>query len=250
MVKDVPSLIPDVLEADEDDPMQQERLLAARRWADERLARDRRDTDAAARANERREARDRRDLELDEVMEHRSILRGRARHKEAKGIFTAELFLAAVVILIAWAGYHAYQNQPEEVIVDCRAAPHFAVNWTNCILLNKNLQSANLESAILLNARLSSANLQTANLKAANMSYIDLSKANLIGADMTGASLKGADLTHADLRGASLVNADLSFANLAGANLRTANLDGVKLNKAIWIDGSTCAAESIGSCLR
>jgi len=250
LVKDVPSLIPDILEADADDPMQQERLMAARRWADERLSRDRRDTDADARADERRDARDRRDLELDDVIEHRSILRGRARNKEATGIFTAELFLAAIVILIAWAGYYAYQNQPEEVVVDCQAVPSFAVNWTNCILLNKNLKSANLESAILLNARLSSANLQAANLKAANMSYIDLSKAILIGADMEGASLKGADLTNADLRGASLVNADLSFANLAGANLRTANLEGVKLSKAIWIDGSTCAAESVGSCQR
>jgi len=248
LVKDVPSLIPDILSADEDDPIKQERLMAARRWADERLARDRRDVASDARANERRDASDRRDLELDDIMGHRNILRRRAKRNDAPGIFTAELFLAAVVILIAWAGYYAYQNQPDKVVIDCQAAPEFAVNWTNCILLNKDLQSANLENALLLNARLASVNLQSANLKGANMSYIDLSKANLIGADMSGAILKGANLVNADLRGASLVNAELSFANLTGANLKTANLQGVKLNKAVWVDGSTCAEGSIGGC--
>ena len=249
-VKDVPSLIPDILNADEDDPLQQERLMAARRWADERLATDRRDIDADARADERREARDRRDLELDDVTEHRNILRGRARKGQAQGIFTAELFLTAVVILIGWAGYYAYQNQPKEVVIDCQAVPKFAVNWTNCILLNKDLQSANLENALLLNARLASANLQSANLRNANMSYIELSRANLIGADMSLANLKGANLVSADLRGALLVNADLSFANLTGANLRNANIDGARLSKTIWFDGSTCAAGSIGECLQ
>jgi len=250
LIKDIPSLVPDILDADKDDPIQQERLMAARRWADERLARDRRDTDADARADERREARDRRDLELDDVTEHRNILRGRARKEEARGIFTAELFLAAVVILIAWAGYYAYQNQPEEIVIDCQAVPAFAVNWTNCILLNKNLQSANLENALLLNARLAGADLQSANLRNANMAYIDLSRANLIGTDISLASLKGADLSGADLRGASLVNADLSFANLIGANLRNANLDGARLSKTIWFDGSVCAESSVGECVQ
>ena len=250
LVKNVPSLIPDILEADKDDQMQQERLMAARRWADERLASDRRDVQADARSDERRDRSDRRDLEFDDVMDHRSILRGRARSEEKKGIFTAELFLAAVVILIAWAGFYAYQHQPKKVVVDCQAVPAFAVNWTNCILSSKDLQSANLENALLLNARLGSANLQSANLKGANMSYIDLSNSNLVGADMSLATLKGANLSNADLRGAVLVNADMSFVNLTGANLRTANLDGAKLNKAIWIDGSLCAEGSIGRCER
>jgi len=244
----VPSLIPDILEADKDDPIQQERLMAARRWADERLARDRRDTSPDARANERRDASDRRDLELEDVLEHRSILRGRSNGKEVKGVFTAELFLAAVVILIAWAGYYAYQNQPEKIVINCQAAPQQGINWTNCILLNKNLQSANLENAILLNTRLAAANLQSANLKAANMSYVDLSNANLIGADMSNGMLKGANLSNADLRGASLVNADLSFANLTGANVKSVNLEGAQLSKAIWIDGSTCAEGAVGVC--
>lgn len=248
LVKDVPSLIPDILDADKDDPMQQERLMAARRWADERLSRDRRDEEPDARSDERRDVSDRRDFEIDDVMTHRSTLRGRSRNNEAKGIFTAELFLAAVVILIAWAGYYAYQNQPEEIVIDCQAVPAFAVNWTNCILSNKNLRSANLENALLLNARLSAADLQSANLRNANMAYIDLSRANLIGADMSLASLKGANLSSADLRGASLVNTDLSFANLTGANIRNANIEGARLSKAIWIDGSVCAEGSIGEC--
>jgi len=248
LVKDVPSLIPNVLDADDDDPLQQERLMAARRWADERLARDRRDVKPDARANERRDASDRRDDELDDVMNHRSILRGRSHKNAKKGILPAELFLATVVLLIAWAGYYAYQNQPEEIVIDCKSEAKAHVNWTNCILSNKDLKSANLENAILLNARLVAVNLQSANLKLANMSYVDLSRANLIGANMNSSLLKGANLAGADLRGSSLVNADMSFANLTGAKLRNADITGVNLSKAVWLDGSTCLEGSIGRC--
>ena len=247
LVKDVPSLIPDILEADKDDPIQQERLMAARRWADERLASDRRGLDANARGDERRNS-DRRDDELDDVRVHRSILGGRSLKSESKGVFSAELFLIAIVISIVWAGYYAYQNKPEEIVVDCSAVPSFAVNWSNCILLNKDLRTANLENALLRNARLTTANLQSANLRGADMAYVDLSQSNLISADMTAVSLKGANLVNADLRGALLVNANLSFANLTGAKLRGADLSGANLSKAIWVDGSVCAADAIGSC--
>jgi len=247
LVKEVPSLIPDILEADQDDPIQKERLMAARRWADERLASDRRGSDADARSDERRN-RERRDLELDDIKQHRSILKGRFRRNEAKGIFTAELFLTAIVILIVWAGYYAYQNKPEEVVVDCNAMPAFAVNWTNCILLSKDLRSANLENALLRNARLSTANMQSANLRGADMAYVDLSRANLVGANMSSSSLKGANLVGADLQGAVLANADLSFANLTDAKIRLADLTGAKLAKAVWVDGTVCADDSVGQC--
>ncbi len=247
LVKDVPSLIPDILKADDDDPMQQERLMAARRWADERLAADRRGEKPDARGDERRTS-DRRDDELDDITSHRSLLGGRAVGTESKSVFSAELFLVAIVIFIGWAGYYAYQNKPEEVVIDCSAVPAVAVNWTNCVLLNKDLASANLENALLRNARLNSSNMQYANLRGADMAYVDLSQANLVSADMSSALLKGANLVNANLQGASLVNADLSFANLTGADLRSANLTGAKLGKAIWVDGSVCAADAVASC--
>jgi len=247
LVKDVPSLIPDILKSDQDDPIQKERLMAARRWADERLAEDRRDVAPSARGNERR-ASDRRDDELDDVVLHRSLLGGRSSKANPKNFFSAELFLFGIVILIAWAGYYAYQNKPEEVVVDCSAVPSFAVNWSNCILLSKDLAEANLENAVLRNTRLTSANLQSAILRGADMAYVDLSRANMVSADMSSASLKGANLVSANLQKALLVNADLSFANLTGADIRLANLSGAKLNKAIWVDGSVCAEDAVGSC--
>ena len=247
LVKDVPSLIPEVLKTDDDDPIHQERLMAARRWADERLSNERRGDSPDARGNERR-GNERRDDELDDVTLHRSLLGGRSKKNKSESIFTAELFLFAIVILIGWAGYYAYQNKPEEVVVDCSAVPGYAVNWTNCVLLSKDLRSANLEKALLRNARLSTANLQSANLRGADMAYVDLSRANLNGADMSSASLKGASLVGANLQGASLVNTDLSFANLTDADIRSTDLSGAILNQAIWLDGSVCAADAIGSC--
>ena len=247
LVKDVPSLIPDILQSDLNDPLQQERLMAARRWADERLASDRRHNAANARGEERRNS-DRRDDELDDIKSHRSILSVRSVKNEPRSVFSAGLFLIAIVISIIWAGYYAYQNKPEEKIVDCSAVPDFAVNWSNCVLLNKELRFANLENALLRNARLTTANLESANLRGANMAYIDLSQSNLIGADMSAASLKGANLVNANLQGAKLINADLSFANLTGADIRLADLTGAILNKAIWVDGSVCAADAIGNC--
>jgi len=50
-------------------------------------------------------------------------------------------------------------------------------------------------------------------------------------------------LDKANLSGASLVNANLKGAILDGADLRYADLSG-----ATWMNGSICAADSIGQC--
>ena len=52
-----------------------------------------------------------------------------------------------------------------------------------------------------------------------------------------------------DLTNADLSNSDLSYANLKGSKLGGANLGGAKLDKAIWIDGSSCAPGSVGACI-
>ncbi len=65
----------------------------------------------------------------------------------------------------------------------------------------------------------------------------------LIGADLRGAQLLGTRLKHARLR-----YADLSQANLARADLTGADLTGARLGNAIWIDGRTCAVNSVGVC--
>jgi uncharacterized protein YjbI with pentapeptide repeats len=78
---------------------------------------------------------------------------------------------------------------------------------------------------------------------------------NLRGAVLVGLSLPGANLAGSDLTGANLTNADLRGANFRGARmvdvgLTGANLTGADFSGAVWIDGSTCMADSIGKCLK
>jgi uncharacterized protein YjbI with pentapeptide repeats len=93
--------------------------------------------------------------------------------------------------------------------------------------------------------------------------------ANLVGALLTGGSFVGVDFSNADLRGAYLDECDLSgaifsAADLTGAHFEKSNLSGVNfsgaivrgaifedadLSGALWVDGSTCLAGSIGECV-
>lgn len=72
---------------------------------------------------------------------------------------------------------------------------------------------------------------------------VNLRGANLVDANLQGAYLKGADLRAANLTGANLLDAYLFEAKIEGADLT-----GADLSKAIWVDGRTCAFESIGYC--
>jgi len=247
-VREVPGLIPDVMKGDQDDPMYEERLMAARRWADERLAEDRRAHEPEDHVDERREGGDRRDFEVSDIMEHRSLLRERERARTVRSSIISALFLTAMVGAIGAAGYYAWLNQPEEVVIDCGAPPAAGVNWMNCALQGRNYDSANLNDAIIRNARLNAVNFQSAQLRNADLAYTDLSLAQMQGADLTGADLRGANLTGANMEGVLANNADLSFANLTGTRLIGANFSGVKLNKAIWVDGSICPDNAVGSC--
>ena len=248
-VRNVSGLIPDVMKGDPDDPMYEERLMAARRWADERLAEDRRADEPEGYIDERRtNDGDRRDFEFNEVMEHRSLLRNRSNGSSARGSFFSALFLMTIIGGIAATGYYAYLNQPEEVVIDCNAPPVAGVNWMNCALQGRDYSSAMLNNAIIRNARMNAVNLQSAKLQQADIAYTDLSLAQLQNADLTGADLRGANLSGANMQGALVMNADLSFANLTGTRLVGANFSGVKLGKAIWVDGRTCPDNAVGSC--
>lgn len=76
------------------------------------------------------------------------------------------------------------------------------------------------------------------NLRGAVLNNLDLSGANLSGADLTNAILTGTKLVNAKLTGAKMVDVRLSGADLTGADL----------SGAIWIDGGTCKAGSVGTC--
>lgn len=246
-VADVPDLIPDLLNSDPDDEFAHERLKAARRWADERLQLDRRsDSDDPS---HRRRGSDRRSDELEDVLRHRGSLRARQLGDEYKSTITGWLFLIAAVLAIGYGGYYAYQHQPEEVLVDCNAAPGPNVNWANCPMQGRQLQQVTMSDSIMRNTNFSSAQLQQAVMIDSDLAYANLSLATLIKTDLSRSSLLGANLRGANLSGAILKEADLSFANLTSATITGADLTGTSLHKAIWIDGTQCAAGSVGSCL-
>lgn len=86
-------------------------------------------------------------------------------------------------------------------------------------------------------------NCQAPAAKGVDWSGCAMDDALLVGVDLSGAQLvgtrfKNANLSHADLRNANLAQADLTGVELKGA----------KLTGAIWLDGSICGPDSIGSC--
>ncbi|HEV7804957.1 MAG TPA: pentapeptide repeat-containing protein [Solirubrobacteraceae bacterium] len=91
------------------------------------------------------------------------------------------------------------------------------------LLLDTNLQAADLRSVNLLGAILSDVDLRRADLR-----HADLQEARLHGADLRHADLEDTDLRRADLRGADLRRAGLEGADLRGADLRGAELRGAR----------------------
>jgi hypothetical protein len=153
--------------------------------------------------------------------------------------------IGGVLGLALWVGMPKEAELPQ-----CNAAPAPGVNWSNCLLSGIDVGSASLAGATLNNVVLREARLSATNLSGADLRYADLSSADLRYADLQRAILLGASLQAADLRGGNLAGADLRYANLSGSLIENANFDKANLSSAIWYDGSTCAANSVGRCLK
>ena len=251
LVSKVPELIPEVMKGDQDDPFVQERLLAAQRWADERLQTDRRVGEAPSEAKKwNRRAGDRRDNELDDVLEHRGVLRKRRLGINSENTFLGWILLLLILGGIGWVGNYAYENRVEEVVVDCQSPAVPNANWQNCILPGSKLNAVDLSNANLRNANLSNVEMQSATLVKANADFSNMSLGKLANSNFNQVSMLGTNLRGADLRDANFENANLSFANLTGANIAGVNLQGANLHKAIWIDGTTCAEGSVSACAK
>lgn len=78
-----------------------------------------------------------------------------------------------------------------------------AIRWIGAKLPKTMLINANLNHADMRGANLRAADLRHADLRGANISGANLRKADLSGADLSGANLYKADLTDAKLRGES-----------------------------------------------
>jgi hypothetical protein len=248
-IKDVPELIPEVMKEDASDPMVQERLDAARRWADERGV-DRRGTrDAPASSQQNRRRGDRRELEGSPTLAYRERRAGREQElSSADQGRWATLMIAGTIAVMAGIFILLYRPPPPQLGADCRspAAPY--VNWSNCALDGEQLRGVNLSGAILYSASLTGANLRKSNLTDSDLSYAALSMADLDGADLRGAKLVGVKLRQAKLNNARLENANLSYADLTGADLSGASMRNTRLGNAIWVDGGHCLPDSVDVC--
>jgi hypothetical protein len=132
---------------------------------------------------------------------------------------------------------------------NCQAMPAAGINWNNCLKSQISLDNRQLDHSSIRNAQLMSASLINADLTGSDLAYSNFRFARLNYSLLDEAILKGADLSQADLSNASLRGADLSYANLNGAQLNDTDITDAKLDRAIWVNGLTCEAGSVGQCL-
>lgn len=254
-VKEVAELIPEIMVGDASDPVAQERLNAAKRWADERLARDRRADQPDNPEFQSRRAGERRQAEPAVIVQHRAAKTKRStEEKDLKasprsrgyGMFMAVGGISLLVLALIYMP----RDETKNILRDCLAAAHPKVDWSGCKMEGAQLEGANLQEAQLREIILNGASLQQANITGADLSYAVLNFSNLRLADARGALLQGASLRGANLANANLRGANLSYADFSGADLSGVDLEGAILDNAIWIDESRCAPQSLGRCLK
>ena len=250
VIRDIPELIPDVMKGDASDPLVQERLQAARRWADERGVDRRGEREQHASVPQNRRDSDRREEEQSPVVEHRHrrAEREQALFADSQGRWTM-LMITGTIAVVAGIFLLLYKPPPPQLGADCSSPAAPKVNWSNCVLDGAHLGGVNLSGATLYSASLAAADLRQVKLEHGNLSYAALSIANLEDADLREAVLTGAKLRQAKLNNAHLENADLSYADLTGADLSGVRMHNTKLGNAIWTDGSRCLPGSIDKCL-
>ena len=248
-IKDIPTLIPDVLNEDADennDGSQAERLAAARRWADERRE-ERRDDNPKTPNRNSAGRRDEEEMQEVEYRHRRESIYKKFRERPQKAFATLFLFVA-VIIAVVWGSF----NYSPLVLVDepnCSEAPRKGVNWRNCnktlfVAIRADISESNLHSVIIRNA-----NLFASDFSKSRMDYSNLSGGNLSYAVFENANLKGANLNNADLRHANFSSANLTYVDFTDADITNVNFDKADLSHAIWVNGKRCKKGSIGSCL-
>lgn len=248
----LPELIPDVLGADTDDPAARQRLMAARRWEDERAHGDDRRAQTAARgAPQRRRLGERRQPVPDEAR-HRPVVqqalaervRRRRRNRLLSGAIAVGVFAGLTSLVVLYRPAEEPTGR-----IDCERPPAPGVRWDNCLMEGRVFAGVNLIGAHMKNMNLSRADLSGSQLVNADLSFTVLSVADLHDADLRAARLVGAGLRGADLTGADLSQANLSYADLRGARLEGATLEEADLGNAVWTDGRVCSPGSVGDCV-
>ncbi len=250
-VRDLPQLIPDIMKHVDTEEARQ-RLQEARIRADERRCSERRVGSERMRADtgERRRDSDRRQDEEVETVRHREIRRGvlDAGRVADSGPCGPQCKIVLAIVCVLALVFIVFTPDAPDDHPDCSAPAAPQVNWNNCKMPGLEAEQANLRAAQARNMDLTGARLVGANFIGSDLAYTLLNLADLRHADLSNARMTGAGLRAADLRGTRLAGADLSFADLREARLDGAVLTETRFDNAIWIDGRTCKAGSVGRC--
>jgi|GEM_PF-1210845 len=157
--------------------------------------------------------------------------------------------LAVVLVLsVAFAAAVGLATPDSGAEFRCNEQAFTDRRFDSCNMVKWDASGKNLESLSGRNADLSLANLSNARLSSSDLSYARAPEADLRFSDLSGAILVGIDLRGAKLAHASFSGADLRYADLRGALANGTDFAGAVLGNARWMDGRTCAPESIGTC--
>jgi Pentapeptide repeats (8 copies) len=246
-IADMPELVPEVMQSSMEDAVSRQRLMAAKRWADERTKIDRRHL--LNKVDEDRRSDDRRISVVDEAQKRsqtedmiKEIGEQKRKDRMLVGMIAGSILIAAVATM------YLLKPKPPDAVIDCNVMPRAGVNWSNCHKEGAELGGANLIGATMNNMDLGNADLHGSQLVKADLSYSNMSVTNLEDADLREANLVGVNLRQSELANANLKGADLSYADLTGANIRGTLMTGARLGNAIWVDGGECSPDSIGRC--
>jgi len=242
-VRNCAELIPDVLKLDATAENREERIEAAKRWADERRY-ERREGEDPSRTGAGR--RDEESVITAEYREHREAGFKAVKTRRDKSVL---VLLMVVVLLISGVSVALLLPTPVPKLAQCNSPAADNINWVDCQLIGLQSLNSRLNGAILANGNFEAANLVGSEINQADLSYINLKNANLSFVSLKKSRLIGADLRHSDLSNVDFQGADLSYANLTGANIMNVNFDKAVLKNTIWVDGKICRHSSVGQCL-
>jgi len=220
----IPALIPDVLKHKNEENYD-ERLKAARRWADDR---------GHARGSETAESHNQR-----KQITHIGI--------NTFGWMSIVFFILFIVAIVYAFFYFTPEKKAAEI--NCQAQPTERVIFDGCELSGKNFSRQIIQYASFKNARMNNINLTQSALSYSQMQYSELQNSNLTGAKLDHANLTASNLTGSVLDGTDFSHANLNYASLKGAKAKNIKLKGASLSKTTWFNGEICAMGSVGRCL-
>ncbi len=222
----IPEVMPEVMKYRNEDNYK-ERLMAARRWADERG-----------------EVRELDKNGNEQVYQPRKkITHLRIKTASILGVLSVFGIVAALI-------YIMFVFTPDKPLdfIDCNATGQDGSIFDGCHLQRRDFSKLSLKKSSFKNALLQSSRFSGANVQESTFDYANLSLSDLSYANFSRASLKAVNLSGANLTGSDFTRADLSYADLSHARGRGIKLIGAKLSNTIWFDGKVCAKQSVGRC--